>query len=417
MRSDLVEGRRDPTRAARIDGSRTGRRSRSLTLAAEYLVPCCVEDTPGRADVELTQPGLPGTQTPGRAATRTPTTGSPWLVRLRRTLRYGPLVDIDTAQPPAAVSRRDRITGALLGVHVGDALGAGVEFESWEYIRFRHPDGIREILGGGTFDWPPGHATDDTDLTRAVLLACLDPGDDVVRTAARHMLDWYQGRWPGRVPGARPRDVGAATEDGLRAFARTGDPRRSGAGPGRAGNGSLMRCLPTALVVADPDRRRRESMEISAITHDDPRCTVACAAYNDMVADLLAGAAPGAAVEAGLSTADGLGAPDVAAAITTGRGLHPADLMRTGQTGLPDDAGGFVLDSLSLAVAALLDPRPFAEVIVDIVGLGNDTDTNAAIAGGLLGARDGVAAIPPRWLATLEFQEEFTRLAEGIAAR
>jgi ADP-ribosylglycohydrolase len=107
------------------------------------------------------------------------------------------------------------VTGALLGVHTGDALGAAVEFDSWEYIKFRYPDGIREIIGGGVFDWPPGHVTDDTDLTRAVLLAYVNPGDDVVLTAAQHMLDWYPGRWPGREPGSRPQDVGPATEDGV----------------------------------------------------------------------------------------------------------------------------------------------------------------------------------------------------------
>lgn len=67
----------------------------------------------------------------------------------------------------------DRVAGALLGVHTGDALGATLEFSSWSAIREQYPDGLRDIIGGGPFDWPPGHATDDTDLTRAVLLAYL----------------------------------------------------------------------------------------------------------------------------------------------------------------------------------------------------------------------------------------------------
>jgi hypothetical protein len=66
------------------------------------------------------------------------------------------------------------------------------------------------------------------------LLAYLDPGSDVVLAAARHMLDRYEGRWPGRQPSTRPRDVGGATEDGLLTFARTGDPGSSGAGANRA---------------------------------------------------------------------------------------------------------------------------------------------------------------------------------------
>lgn len=307
--------------------------------------------------------------------------------------------------------RSDRVAGALLGVHAGDALGATVEFDSWEYIRFRYPDGVREIIGGGVFEWPPGHATDDTDLTRAVALAYLDPGDDVVLAAARRMLSWYEGDWPGRVPGRPPVDIGGATEDGLRAFARTGDPDRCGAGPGRAGNGSLMRCIPTALAVRERERRIRESMRISAVTHSDVRCTVACAAYNEIVAVLVEGGSPAEAVAAGAAAARELGERSVVAAIALGERLDLAELARTGVTGLPDDGNGYVLDSLALGIAAVLDFRDLRDVLVDIVVLGNDSDTNAAVAGGLLGARDGASSIPDGWLSTLQFRTEFTDIA------
>jgi ADP-ribosylglycohydrolase len=314
------------------------------------------------------------------------------------------------------VSRRDRVAGALLGVHAGDALGATVEFSSWASIRDRYPDGVTDIVGGGPFGWPPGHATDDTDLTRAVLLAYLTPGDDVVRAAADNMLAWFRGDWPGRESGSRPRDVGGATATGLQRYQRTGNPRDAGAGVGRAGNGSLMRCIPTALAVSDEQRRVRESMEISAITHDDPRATVSCAAYNEMAAALLDGAGPDEATERGRAVAARLGVPAVADAIGYGRQLRPAALALTGQTFLADDAAGFVLDSLSLAVAAVLDPRPLRDVLVDIVRIGNDTDTNAAIAGGLLGVRDGAAALPDHWLARLQFGAEFTEAAHRLTA-
>jgi ADP-ribosylglycohydrolase len=318
----------------------------------------------------------------------------------------------------ATATRRDRIAGGLLGLHAGDALGATVEFSSWEKVRERYPAGVRDIVGGGPFAWPPGHATDDTDLTRAVLLAYLDPGDDVVRAAADHMLAWWRGDWPGREPGTRPRDIGAATATGLRRYEAGGDPRAGGAGAGRAGNGSLMRCLPTALAVADRGRRIRESVEISAVTHDDPRCTVACAAYNEIAAALLDGAAPDAAVDAGRETAAGFapsGAGDVVAAIDLGRLLRPADVAASGPDSLADRGAGFVLDSLALAAAAVLDPRPLPDVVVDIVRVGSDTDTNGAIAGGLLGLRDGVAAIPRRWRDVLQFADEFLAAADHLA--
>jgi ADP-ribosylglycohydrolase len=122
------------------------------------------------------------------------------------------------------------------------------------------------------------------------------------------------------------------------------------------------------------------------------------------------------AVAVGQSTATELGRRDVAEAIAFARQLHPTVLAQTGKTSLPDDGNGFVLDSLSLAVAAVLDPRPLPDVLIDIVRLGNDADTNAAIAGGLLGARDGINAIPDPWLSALQFRTEFLRAAETLAS-
>ncbi len=315
--------------------------------------------------------------------------------------------------------RADRITGALLGVHAGDALGATLEFSSWSAIRERYPDGLSDIIGGGPFGWPPGHATDDTDLTRAVLVAYLraDAGTDVVRSAADYMLGWLDGDWPGREPGSRPRDIGGATLAGLQRYRRCRDPRAAGAGEGHAGNGSLMRCIPTALAVASRRRRISESIEISAITHDDERAVTACAAYNEVAAALVAGLAPADCVAMGLDTARELGSDEVAAVIAQGQALSPAVIATSGDIPFAGAASGYVLDSLSLAVAAVLDERPLAEVLVDVTRIGNDSDTNAAIAGGLLGARDGSTAIPRRWTAVLQFAGEFTTAGAVLARR
>lgn len=311
------------------------------------------------------------------------------------------------------MSTDDRALGALLGVHAGDALGATVEFMPWSQVRAQYPDGVREIVGGGTFGWPAGHATDDTDLTRAVLLGYLEPGEDVVRAAADRMLDWLRGDWPDRQPGSGPLDIGGATAAGLARYQRSGDPRQAGAGRGRAGNGSLMRCMPTALV-PDRDRRLREAVEISAITHDDPRCTAACAAYIEIAAALIGGTPPVAACAGGVSVAEQLGSDPVRESIMLGTRLAPAAMAATGQTFLADDGGGYVLDSLSIAVAAAVDARPLPDVLVDVVRLGADADTNGAIAGGLLGARDGAAAIPPSWTAKLQFAPEFTEAVRRL---
>jgi len=322
-----------------------------------------------------------------------------------------------------------RTLGALLGVHAGDSLGATLEFQSWREINSKLPRGLHEIIGGGVFNWPAGHATDDTDLTRAVLLAYLEREKakaksknettsdfDITKITAEIMLTWLKGSWPARTPGIEPRDIGGATRIGLSRYENTRDPYHCGAGRGQAGNGSLMRCIPTALFTHTPEKRKKESIDISAITHDDSRCTVACAAYNEIVAALVEGKSVEEAVGTGVAAVKEsnveIASKSILAAIEQGKGMDLAKMAREG----PEDfnAVGFVIHSLVLAIAALYDERSFEDVLVDIVQIGGDTDTNGAIAGGLLGAKYGVEAIPEKWLSKLQFRKEFEDTAQLI---
>jgi ADP-ribosylglycohydrolase len=324
----------------------------------------------------------------------------------------------------ADTARLSKTLGALLGVHTGDSLGATLEFDSWDSIQSRYPTGLREIIGGGPFSWPAGHATDDTDLTRAVLLAYRDlqrsmtkegKAFDVVKAAADYSIDWLTGNWPDREKGDTPDDIGSATYVGLSNYQTSRNPATSGAGPGSAGNGSLMRCIPTALFTATREKRIEESKAISAFTHNDVRCTVSCAAYNEIVAALVEGKSVDEAIEMAMQISEVLDCPSVAKAIERGQAISIKKFADKGPgRELPDKTSGYVLQSLTVAVAALLDPRGFEDVLVDVVRIGGDTDTNGAIAGGLLGARDGVEAIPERWLEVLQFREEFGELTREI---
>ncbi|HEC08700.1 MAG TPA: ADP-ribosylglycohydrolase family protein, partial [Acidimicrobiales bacterium] len=186
------------------------------------------------------------------------------------------------------MTTEERIAGGLLGVATGDALGATLEFMSPEAIAETY--GVhREIAGGGSFRWRPGQGTDDSDLTWAVARAYLD-GPFSLDRVAEGFLEWYRGG---------PRDIGGATAAALARLADTGDPRSSGeTGERSCGNGSLMRCIPTALVRADASVRRRELAEISAVTHAHRCCVDSCVAYGEIVARLLEGDGPTEAVAA-----------------------------------------------------------------------------------------------------------------------
>lgn len=308
----------------------------------------------------------------------------------------------------------DRVAGALLGVHVGDALGAGCEFMSPAQVQEHFPLGVWQITGGGAFDWEPGAATDDTSLTKAVLDAYLESPDDAVRSAADHMLAWMH---------TGPPDVGMATHIGLSRYEDSGDPAQAGAGHGQAGNGSLMRTIPVGLARADKRRRHQEAVAISAITHDDARCTGACVAYCDLVDDLVDGVSPEEAVDKAISHEwlDEF-SPHVRRALVFGKDLAPESLHLASPEIIPAmehgpyGGGGYVLDALTIAVGALLTPDPFEDVLPLVVQLGGDADTNGAIAGGLLGARDGIGAIPDEWLEPLEHGAHFRDAVPALVA-
>ncbi|HVT78422.1 MAG TPA: ADP-ribosylglycohydrolase family protein [Acidimicrobiales bacterium] len=304
------------------------------------------------------------------------------------------------------ISVHSRVLGGLLGVHAGDSLGATNEFASWAALA----RGPRQtgIVGGGAFNWRAGDATDDTDLTAAVLAAYTAPDGFRLEVAADNMLAWYR---------RGPRDVGGTTAGGLRAYASTGDPRTSGV-PKSPANGSLMRCIPTGLFRrglddATTQQRRTESAEISAITHADPIAVGCCVFYNEVVAGLCAGLAPTAAIERARPFA---GVYSVAEAVGRGEVLRLDDMVNHGPDGLLGGGRGDARDALSLALAALLDPRPFTDTITDIAMLGGDTDTNAAIAGGLVGVRDGSDGIPAAWVEVLQYRDTFIAAADVAVA-
>lgn len=289
-------------------------------------------------------------------------------------------------------SRTSRTTGALLGFAAGDALGATTEFMSPTAIRKQYGQHT-EITGGGSLDWRPGQGTDDSDLMFRYARVC-KRGFSLKRVADSY-LTWLR---------TKPKDVGGTTQAALIHYAEHGDPTLSGAAIANktsAGNGSLMCALPTGLVPLAPEARTLRARAMSGITHSDPRCEDACIAYAHLVASLVAGEHPLDAIwnvrhfVPKRSHVDDI--------------LSRAPMLRFNEL----QFSGYVLDSLTVAVWAVSQNDSLENLLIKIVNQGDDADTTAAIAGGLLGARDGVSAIPQRWVDVLEYADEATRL--GVA--
>jgi ADP-ribosyl-[dinitrogen reductase] hydrolase len=298
--------------------------------------------------------------------------------------------------PPTAV---ERYRGCLLGHAIGDALGAPLEFLSRAEVRVRYPAGLRDLVGGGTFGWAPGEYTDDTQMAVCLARSLVERKGFDPRAVAEAWLAWYR---------AGPRDVGSLVARSLGLVAQ-GEPwDRAGrlaweeSEARAAGNGGLMRCAPLALLYRDrPETLAWASRQSSAITHYDPRCQQAAAAYTLALASLLRGGGKAHALGVAL---DAIEHSELIGALTA---IPALDEPRV-------HAGGYVVETLQAALWSFVHADALEDVVVLAANLGDEADTVGALAGALAGAHYGERAIPRRWLAAVQGRDELERLAEAL---
>ncbi|QKW09281.1 ADP-ribosylglycohydrolase family protein [Streptomyces sp. NA04227] len=301
------------------------------------------------------------------------------------------------------MKRVERVVGAVVGSAVGDALGAPFEFgpEGAFSARFSGPGHGGEMCGGG--GWEPGEATDDTQM--AVLVA-----ESLLERGGLDLPDMF-GRFR-RWAAADPKDIGLQTEDVL----TSGMPWDRAASAHfevnqrAAGNGALMRASTSAVhfaragQAATLDAARR----IAALTHGDRAAWEGTAVFHELIRVALADENPLQAL------------PDTLALV------HPDHWQRFGTVlaadwhpDLATEFNGAVWPCLGSAVWAVRTTDSFEGALRAAVDLGGDTDTVAAVTGGLAGARYGPDAIPVRWTEPLHvplpgFGGRVLRLAELV---
>ncbi len=274
--------------------------------------------------------------------------------------------------------------GVMLATAAGDALGAGYEGQP-------PARGAISMIGGGYGGFAPGEWTDDTDMAVCIAEVAATGSTDT-SAIGEGFLAWLRGG---------PADVGIATREVL-ATAAAGHDLPAAARAyfaehprGAAGNGALMRTAPVALAhLGDDAALARHARAVAELTHADPlagdSCVLWCVAIDRALRE---GRLDG--VHDGLALLPQERRAEWVAAIAEAE-QHPPE--RFGRN-------GFTVTALQAAYAAIVhtpvpEDRP-ARHLVDAlkraVRIGHDTDTVAAIAGGLLGARWGASAIPFAW--------------------
>ena len=300
----------------------------------------------------------------------------------------------DGAGELAAKTMADRALGAVLGALTGDAAGAVLEFFGREIQADDVADALR-MPGGGTWSVAPGQITDDGELTMSLLQALVEAKDtrDGTEAAAR--------RYAAGVA-SRPFDIGSTTAASLGSVRRPEHADQAalhGFAPvmqavalarcaASKANGSLMRATPLAVWGANrTEAATREAAVADArLSHPNPACVGAASAYVLAIRHLIVHAND---VAGALAAADAALQPESYA--------EPRAWLAEARAGMrvpytPMD--GFVRIAFTHAFRHLAAGTSWEAAVAETLRGGGDTDTNACIVGGLLGARFGAAAIP-----------------------
>jgi ADP-ribosylglycohydrolase len=304
------------------------------------------------------------------------------------------------------MQKAERIQGGLFGLLVGDALGVPYEFHEpadlppADRIEYEPPIDFARAHNGT----PPGTWSDDGAQALCLLASLLECGRLDSEDLGRRFLAWYDHGYC--AVDKRVFDIGIQTDLALQALRRGIPALQAGSTEERAlGNGSLMRVLPLALWHRGTDAELvADAQTQSCITHGHPRAQVCCALYCLWAR----------------RTLEEDGAP-WQSAVAALRHIYPEDCQERTELEWairPDHpaeghGGGYVVDCLRSARWAV-EQGSYETVARAAIGLGHDTDTTAAVAGGIAGIRDGIAAIPSRWRTGLRGQEEVVLLLERL---
>jgi ADP-ribosyl-[dinitrogen reductase] hydrolase len=267
---------------------------------------------------------------------------------------------------------RDRALGAYLGLAVGDALGATVEFMLPREIRHQYGE-HREIIGGGWLKLKAGRVTDDTEMALALGNAMISSKGWNARAVADAFVAWLR---------SKPVDVGNTCRRGIQRYMMDG----SLSGPvseADGGNGAAMRMLPVVLATLHDDEAFRQQVLAQAhITHNHPLSDAAVLALGEMTRRLINGG--------GIRECR-----EVANALL-------AEYPKFRFEPWPGRASGYIVDTVQTVLHHFFHSDSFERCVVDTVNCGEDADTTGAIAGMLAGALYGASKVPQRWLNRLD---------------
>ena len=308
----------------------------------------------------------------------------------------------------------NHIKSALFGVAIGDALGVPVEFKKRNYLN-QNP--VTDMIGYGTHHQPAGTWSDDSSLTFCLTEALVDGYS--LEKSARNFIRWKkEGYWAAHN---EVFDIGNATSNAIERLSMilsSGETDKLHDLKGYSekwenGNGSLMRILPLLFELRGMDLISKFNLiwENSALTHRHLWAAMACMIYLTIAELILDGANKFEAYsKMKLNVETLLGSMNF-----NEYQMEPFDKILKGDiTKLTVDeikSSGYVVDTLEASIWCILTTDNYKEAVLKAVNLGEDTDTTAAVTGGLAGLLYGYESIPEKWLSQLARKDDIDDLA------
>ncbi len=268
----------------------------------------------------------------------------------------------------------EHLKGAVLGFAVGDALGVPFEFKKRDSFT------ASDMVGYGTHNQPEGTWSDDSSMLFATLDSILTNKTIDLNDIMDRFVRWFDnGEY---CPYDKCFDIGHTTLTSIGRYKQGNDPIRCGGkGFNDNGNGSLMRILPIAFIEHTVD----DILNLSSLTHSHEISLMSCRLYIQLAENLMKGTKKEDAVAKLTCCVDECeNIPKIAD--------FPRDKIRS---------TGYVVDTFEAAVWCLMTTENYKDCVLKAVNLGDDTDTVAAVAGGLAGIYYGIGGengIPEEWI-------------------
>lgn len=294
----------------------------------------------------------------------------------------------------------DRAKGMLVGLAVGDALGANLEFSGLESHEIT--DDMITMRDGM---WDKGAWTDDTSMALCLADSLLArKGYDSLDVMQRYS-DWVNKGY--RSSDGQPaKDVGIQTRLAIMNFQKK-KWLDEGDWTDQAGNGVLMRIAP--VVLASLNESPKQAMQLAGISALDTHFSKMAEACAKVFAALLRHAT---------EVSDKAEVTNILKEYSDGELFTDVLLGTFGEDTPLDtlrDTGGYSVVALKIAAYGFINYDNFADGMRDVIKLGGDTDTNGAIYGQLAGAFYGYKAIPKEWKQDLLQEKEIAKLAEKLS--